>query len=196
MTCSLINTLKKMGSTENLPSPLTQPNILGPSQAPTYNGHTAPCPPPLSAPIGHILAEVRAIAPTHSRLQPVYAPFRAGQAQGDSPATAKSFRPTLSSFTSVAMVNKKGSTMTRGNGVKKPTRMDTLSWWSSVKVGERKDGSSDSVGEGRSISRVSSLSRRDVKSNPEEKIGSRTDSKVKADDEAKENDVGQSLQDE
>jgi hypothetical protein len=90
--------------------------------------------------------------------------------------------------------------MTRGNITGTSSRMDTLTWLNSVKVGERREGSSETCSgiESGNVSRVQSKSRRNSKSDNREKSGffKRSESRVRGEDETKENDFGQSLQDE
>lgn len=92
--------------------------------------------------------------------------------------------------------------MTRGHIGGKSSRMDTLTWLNSVKVGERREGSSETGSENGNVSRKGSNSRRNSRRNSKSEIHEksgifrRSESKIRGDDEAKENDMGQSLQDE
>ena len=85
--------------------------------------------------------------------------------------------------------------MSRGG---RSARMDPLAWWSSVKVRDKHEGSSEP--ESGDTSRVPSSSRRSSDSGRREHSGflGRGDEIFSAEpgDESKENDFGQSLQDE
>jgi len=89
--------------------------------------------------------------------------------------------------------------MSRGG---RSARMDPLAWWSSVKVRDRREGSSEpgSGIESGDISRVQSTSRRNSQSSHYERggfFGRRNEAfAVESEDESKENEFGQSLQDE
>jgi len=89
--------------------------------------------------------------------------------------------------------------MSRGG---RSARMDPLAWWSSVKVRDkREEGSEPGSGvESGNISRVHSTSRRNSRSSHREHsgfFGRRNEMPaVESEDESKENEFGQSLQDE
>jgi len=89
--------------------------------------------------------------------------------------------------------------MSRGG---RSARMDPLAWWSSVKVRDkREEGSEPGSGvESENISRVHSTSRRNSRSSHREHsgfLGRRNEMPVvESEDESKENEFGQSLQDE
>lgn len=76
--------------------------------------------------------------------------------------------------------------------------MDPLAWWSSVKVRDKHEGSSEP--DSGNASRVPSTSRRNSRSSHHEHSGfpGRRNEvfSVEAEDESKENEFGQSLQDE
>lgn len=80
--------------------------------------------------------------------------------------------------------------MSRGG---RSARMDPLAWWSSVKVRDRNEGSSEP--ESGNASRAHSTSRRNSRSSHHERRRSETFS-AELEDESKENEFGQSLQDE
>lgn len=85
--------------------------------------------------------------------------------------------------------------MSRGG---RSARMDPLAWWSSVKVRDRREGSSEP--ESGNASQVRSTSRRNSRSGYPEHgsfFGRRNEiSAVGSEDESRENEFGQSLQDE
>ena len=85
--------------------------------------------------------------------------------------------------------------MSRGG---RSARMDPLAWWSSVKVRDRHEGSSEP--ESGNVSRGPSPSRRDSRSSHREHsglLGRKSEIfSVEPEDESKENEFGQSLQDE
>ena len=152
--------------------------------------------PLFSAPIGNrsILAEVRAAHPPTTPL-----PMAKGLQSAPSPDLA----PKEESFGSrpIRMHSLlKSGTMSRGNaGGKSLSRVDALSWLSSVKVGEGRRGSSSGQGSAgdhsADASRISSRSR----GASEPRLNSttarkRSESRVRASDEKKEE--NQSLQDE
>ena len=89
--------------------------------------------------------------------------------------------------------------MSRGG---RSARMDPLAWWSSVKVGDKREGSSEpgSGIESGDISRVHSTSRRNSRSSRHEHSGllNRKNEAfaMESEDESKEAEFGQSLQDE
>ena len=80
--------------------------------------------------------------------------------------------------------------------------MDPLAWWSSVKVSDKREGSSEhgSGGESGNVSRINSTSRRNSRSSYREHsgfLGRRNDVfAMEPEDESKESEFGQSLQDE
>lgn len=85
--------------------------------------------------------------------------------------------------------------MSRGG---RSARMDPLAWWSSVKVRDKREGSSDP--ESGNASRVPSTSRRNSWSSHNEHsgfFGRKSEIfSIEPEDESKENEFGQSLQDE
>jgi len=175
------------------PNPLSFSNISETSQT-SYRSisHPANRAPPLSAPFGYILSEVR--APPPSRRPQVIYPLPNGnheRVQGRSFSRVR--RQTVVTGAT------RGGTMSRGG---RSARMDPLAWWSSVKVRDKREGSSErgSGVESGNISRVHSTSRRNSRSSHREHSGfSGRRNEIFAaepDDEARENEFGQSLQDE
>lgn len=156
--------------------------------------------PYLSAPVGHILAEVRAPQPFRGP-QPLFPPNKGEHGRDKSPNKSRSFSQVRRTSAPVSITNTKGGTMTRGHNGGMYSRMDTLTWLNSVKVGERREGSSETGSgvESGNVSRKGSKSRRNSKSDYHERTGllRRSESRARGEDEAKENDLGQpSLQDE
>ena len=148
--------------------------------------------PPLSAPFGYILSEVR--APPPSRRPQVIYPLPIGSYER---VKGRSFSRVRGQFTTGGAT--RGGTMSRGG---RSARMDPLAWWSSVKVRDkREEGSEPGSGiESGNISRVPSTSRRNSRSSYREHSGffGRKNEMftVDSEDESKENEFGQSLQDE
>jgi hypothetical protein len=87
--------------------------------------------------------------------------------------------------------------MSRGG---RSARMDPLAWWSSVKVRDKREGSSEPESGNGNASRVHSTSRRNSRSSHREHsgfFGRRNEIfAAEPEDESKENEFGQSLQDE
>lgn len=154
--------------------------------------------PNLSAPVGSILSEVRAQPNVSRGPQPFSTPSRRDRHRDTS--KQRSFSQMSRGVLPTSVTKTKGGTMTRGNSHGTVARMDTLTWLNSVKVGERREGSSETGSgiESGTVSRVQSKSRRNSRSDNWEKSGfmKRSESRVRGEDEAKENDFGQSLQDE
>jgi len=175
------------------PNPLSLSNISETSQT-SYRSisHHENRAPPLSAPFGYILSEVR--APPPSRRPQVIYPLPNG---GYERAKGRSFSR-VRRQTAVTGATR-GGTMSRGG---RSARMDPLAWWSSVKVRDKREGSSDpgSGIESENISRAHSASRRNSRSSYHEHsgfFGRRNEVfVVDSEDESKENEFGQSLQDE
>ncbi|KAJ7576839.1 hypothetical protein C8J56DRAFT_971742 [Mycena floridula] len=148
-------------------------------------------PPLFSAPIGHrsILAEVRAGLPMNAYTSQL----------GSAGPLRISFQARLNDNTSIRPIRmpslKKGGTMSRGNiGGKSLSRVDALSWLSSVKVSEGPRGSSSGPGSGGNSAEASRFSSRSASGEP---ITNRklSDSFPPL-DEKKEGEGSQSLQDE
>ena len=144
--------------------------------------------PPLSAPFGYILSEVR--APPPSRRPQVIYPLPVGSYER---VKGRSFSRVRGQFTTAGAT--RGGTMSRGG---RSARMDPLAWWSSVKVRDKREEGSEPGSE--NISRVPSTSRRNSRSSYREHsgfFGRRNEMlAVESEDELKENEFGQSLQDE
>jgi hypothetical protein len=175
------------------PNPLSLSDISETSQT-SYRSisHPENRAPPLSAPFGYILSEVRAPPPLR-RPQVIY-PLpdgSYGRVKGRSFSRVR--RQT------VVMGATRGPTMSRGG---RSARMDPLTWWSSVKVNDKdkREGSSEpgSGIESGSVSRTHS--RRNSRSGYRENsgfFGRRSEIfSAESEDESKGNDFGQSLQDE
>ena len=175
------------------PNPLSLSEISETSQT-SYRtiSHPESRAPPLSAPFGYILSEVR--APPPSRRPQVIYPLPNGSYER---VKARSFSR-VRRQTAVTGATR-GGTMSRGG---RSARMDPLAWWSSVKVRDKREGSSEpgSGIESGDISQVHSTSRRTSRSSYREHSGffSRRNEmfSVESEDESKENEFGQSLQDE
>jgi len=178
--------------------------------------------PALSAPVGHraILAEVRApLPPMHHLVQPFPVPVRSPGDENTHPAVSMISSMNLSNGTGTgtkpvialnanARSQAQGGTMSRGNnGGKSIARMDAFTWLSNVKVGGRKESSSGpgSAAGSAGPSRIGSRSR--ARSGSPSAGGSgeggRSESQRRGGEEEggglsvrKENDAGQSLQDE
>lgn len=170
------------------PNPLSISNILETSQT-SYRSisHPENRVPPLSAPFGHILSEVRA-PPPFRRPQVIY-PLPNG---GNQRVKGRSFSRVRRQS---AVCATRGGTMSRGG---RSARMDPLAWWSSVKVRDRHEGSSEP--ESGNTSQLHSTSRRSSWSSQRERsgfLGRRNEiASAEPEDEPKENEFGQSLQDE
>ena len=175
------------------PNPLSLSNISETSQT-SYRSisHPENRAPPLSAPFGYILSEVR--APPPSRRPQVIFPLPSGRYER---VKGRSFSRVRRQ--SAVMGATRGGTMSRGG---RSARMDPLAWWSSIKVGDKRDGSSEAGSdvEGGDVSRVHSTSRRSSHSGDREHsgfLGRKSETvPVEPEDESKEADFGQSLQDE
>lgn len=175
------------------PNPLSLSDISETSQT-SYRSisHPENHAPPLSAPFGYILSEVR--APPPSRRPQVIYPLPNGSYDR---VKGRSFSRVRSR--TAAMGITRGGTMSRGG---RSARMDPLAWWSSVKVGDKREGSSEpgSGIESGDISRVHSTSRRNSRSSRHEHSGllNRKNEAfaMESEDESKEAEFGQSLQDE
>lgn len=175
------------------PNPLSLSDISETSQT-SYRtiSHPENRAPPLSAPFGHILSEVR--APPPSRRPQVIYPLPSG---GHERVNGRSFSRVRRQTVAKGAV--RGGTMSRGG---RSARMDPLAWWSSVKVRDKREGSSEpgSGIESGDVSRVHSTSRRNSRSGHRERSGvfDRRNEvfTVESEDELKENEFGQSLQDE
>jgi hypothetical protein len=171
------------------PNPLSLSDVSETSQA-SYRSisHPENRAPPLSAPFGHILSEVR--APPPSRWPQVIYPLPNG---GHERLKGRSFSRVRRQSTVPGAT--RGGTMSRGG---RSARMDPLAWWSSVKVRDKREGSSGP--ESGNVSRVHSTSRRNSQSSHHEHsgfLGRRSETHpAEPEDEPKENDFGQSLQDE
>jgi len=159
-------------------------------------------PPALSAPVGHrgILAEVR--APFPPRPSRINLPRRQLDRENSPPASGGLNGDTLSAPSKpIPITQQHGGTMTRGNLGGRSTQITPLAWLSSVKVGAKRDSSSGRGSGAESMSRFSSRSR--PPSAPDRSV-SQTMSRVNRSNEAgdkkedihRENDIGQSLQDE
>ena len=175
------------------PNPLSLSDISETSQT-SYRSisHPESRAPPLSAPFGFILSEVR--APPPSRRPQVIYPLPNGSHGGEKGRSFSRVRrqPPVAGAT-------RGNTMSRGG---RSARMDPLAWWSSVKVRDKREGSSEpgsgiESGDG---SRVHSTSRRNSRSSHRKHsgfFGQKNETfVVESEDEPKENEFGQSLQDE
>lgn len=175
------------------PNPLSLSDISETSQT-SYRSisHPENRAPPLSAPFGYILSEVRAPPPSR-RPQVIYPPPGGshGGAKGRSFSRVRR-QPTATGAT-------RGNTMSRGG---RSARMDPLAWWSSVKVRDKREGSSEpgSGIESGNASRTHSTSRRNSRSSHREHgsfFGRRNEMFApEPEDEPKENEFGQPLQDE
>ena len=175
------------------PNPLSLSDISETSQT-SYRGisHPENRAPPLSAPFGYILSEVR--APPPSRRPQVIYPLPNGShgtVKGRSFSRVR-HQPPVTGAT-------RGNTMSRGG---RSARMDPLAWWSSVKVRDKREGSSEpgSGIESGNGSRVHSTSRRNSRSSRRKHSGISGQKNetfaVESEDEPKETEFGQSLQDE
>lgn len=170
------------------PNPLSLSAISETSQT-SYRSisHPESRAPPLSAPFGYILSEVRAPPPSR-RPQVIYPPNG-----GHERAKGRSFSR-IRRQSAVAGATR-GGTMSRGG---RSARMDPLAWWSSVKVRDKREGGSDP--ESGNASRVPSTSRRSSWSSHHEHsgfFGRKSEIfSIEPEDESKENEFGQSLQDE
>lgn len=175
------------------PNPLSLSDISETSQT-SYRSipHSESRAPPLSAPFGFILSEVR--APPPSRRPLVIYPLPNGSHRG---AKSRSFSRVRRQ--TVVPGATRGNTMSRGG---RSARMDPLAWWSSVKVRDRHEGSSEpgSGIESGNASRANSTSRRNSRSSYRERGGPSGRRggviAVESEDESKESEFGQSLQDE
>ena len=172
------------------PNPLSLSNISETSQT-SYRSisHPEKRAPPLSAPFGYILSEVR--APPPSRRPQVIYPLPNGT---HGRVKGRSFSRVRRQTTVT-----RGGTMSRGG---RSARMDPLAWWSSVKVRDKREGSSEpgSGIENENISQVRPTSRRNSRSSYREhgdSFGRRNEMfTIEPEGEPKENEFGQSLQDE
>ncbi len=156
-------------------------------------------PPALSAPVGHrsILAEVRASQPLRPlkfnalRLSQEIVPTRSS-----SKVAAKKGR-----MPEDREVDKHG-TMSRGYVGGRSAHITTFAWLSSVKVGNRRDGSSGpaSGGDSGNVSRIGSRSRPpSVMMDPSMSMSLldvRSGSRDRGDDDSRESEANQSLQEE
>ena len=175
------------------PNPLSLSDISETSQT-SYRSisHPENRAPPLSAPFGYILSEVR--APPPSRRPQVIYPLPNGNHGGTKGRSFSRVRPQPA-----AMGATRGNTMSRGG---RSARMDPLTWWSSVKVRDKREGSSEpgSGIESGNGSRAHSTSRRNSRSSHRERggfFGRRNEAfAAESEDEPRENEFGQSLQDE
>lgn len=175
------------------PNPLSLSDISETSQT-SYRSipHPVSRAPPLSAPFGYILSEVRAPPPSR-RPQVIYPLSNSTHERIKGRSFSRVRRQTVASGTT------RGGTMSRGG---RSARMDPLAWWSSVKVHDKREGSSEpgSGIESENISRAHSTSRRNSRSSYREHSGfSGRRSEifaVESEGESKENEFGQSLQDE
>jgi hypothetical protein len=171
------------------PNPLSLSAISETSQT-SYRSisHPESRAPPLSAPFGYILSEVRAPPPSR-RPQVIYPPPNGGHER----LKGRSFSLVRRKPAIAGAI--RGGTMSRGG---RSARMDPLAWWSSVKVRDKREGSSGPESE--NVSRVSSTSRRNSRSSPRERSGFFGGKgeifSLESEDESKENEIGQSLQDE
>ena len=175
------------------PNPLSLSDISETSQT-SYRSISHPVnrAPPLSAPFGYILSEVRAPPPSR-RPQVIYPLSNSTHERVKGRSFSRVRRQTVITGAT------RGITMSRGG---RSARMDPLAWWSSVKVRDKREGSSEpgSGIESGDISRVQSTSRRSSRSRYPERgsfSGRRSETfAVESEGESKENEFGQSLQDE
>ena len=174
---------------ERPPNPLSLSNRTETSQT-SYRTISRPenRAPPLSAPFGYILSEVRAPPPSRWP-QAIYPPPNGGHERVKGRSFSRVRRQTAVGGAT------RGGTMSRGG---RSARMDPLAWWSSVKVRDKREGSSGP--ESGNASQVNSNSRRTSLSSHHERSGffgkKNEVYSAEPEDESKESEFGQSLQDE